>query len=209
MCPVVFAVVVSLAGVDAPVDRVDRGDRLAPYAEAAHDRRLTGGFAYLLTAAGMIGAGITYVAVANLDGALGTKEGQDTVTAGLVLGAASVAPAALGVANLVVASPAEDARASLAAGKTTDEVAAELTARSASDVVVRVAAGAGFIAAGLGSAALGGYFLALPHIYDVHRSIVTHSTGAELIGLGVASVGVGIAAIALGDDDDKLAAALH
>jgi hypothetical protein len=57
--------------------------------------------------------------------------------------------------------------------------------------------GAALVVGGLGAAALGGYFILLPHLPNP-RGPVTHGTGSELVGGGVAAAGLGAALLIAG-----------
>lgn len=54
--------------------------------------------------------------------------------------------------------------------------------------------GSALVVGGLASGGLGAYFLLLPHLENP-RGPVTHGTGAELIGGGVAALGTGVAVL--------------
>ncbi len=181
---------------------------VAPHAAAARERRTTLAGAYALTSAGMIGGGVTYVAVAYLDGTLGTVEGEDTIFAGAALGGAALVPAALAAAELFVEAPAERRLDEVDAGGSLDDVVAAQSADASGSTLLRVGAGLGFLAGGAVAATAGSLSLARPHTTE-HRSFVTHGTGAELIGLGVASVGVGVFTLLSSDDDAALLDALR
>lgn len=189
------------------IERDDVDDRytrtaavLGAFADEGKAARITGAVASGLLAAGLIGVGVTYVAVGNLDGQLSQKDYEDTELAGAVMGGAALVPIAVMIAHLLSSSPEEERFAAFDGATGADQKQARI--ESAQQSLVRDASssslaptlgGLGFIGGGLLSAAVGGVFLALPHIPDVERGPMTHATGAELIGGGVAAVGLGTA----------------
>ena len=152
-------------------------------------------------AAAMIGTGITYVAVGNVDIQLSKIDADDTRLAGYVVGGAAGIPAAVLVAQLIGSSEEEERLAAFEqptatpADKRARVAAAEASLRSSPSSWVPVVGGGALIIGGLASAGAGAYFLLLPHLPDP-RGPITHGTGAELIGAGVASLGIGIVLIA-------------
>jgi hypothetical protein len=176
---------------------------LSAWADVGRNERFSTAIGAGALGAGLIGAGITYYAVANADTNLSTIDAEDTEIAGIVIGAAAVVPAAVMVSALLMPSPEEQRLAAFEEPAATDaERQARATAARQSlevdaDAIhwLPIAGGAVSIAGGLGAAGLGAYFLLLPHLPDP-RGPITHSTGAELIGGGVAALGLGIALIA-------------
>lgn len=153
-------------------------------------------------AAGLLGASITYVAVARGDGQLSRLNADDTALAGYVLGGAAVVPAAIMAWHIAVPSSEEARLAAFDAsdaGPPQERVAAARASVAAEAAAppsfAPVVGGGALIVGGLGAGALGAYFLLLPHLEDP-RGPITHSTGAELIGSGVAALGIGVALIA-------------
>ncbi len=177
---------------------------LAAFADQGRSERVTTAVGSGALAAGLIGAAITYVAVARADGALTRLNAEDTELAGWVVGAAAVVPAAVMVSSIVMTSPEEERLAAFDAGDQAsperrqarvDEARASLATEASSSSWGAVLGGSALVAGGLGAGALGAYFLLLPHL-AAPRGPITHSTGAELIGGGVAALGIGVAVIA-------------
>jgi hypothetical protein len=169
---------------------------LKAYAHQGLERRATTAVASGVVAAGMIGVGITYYAVARVDGELSRLNAEDTEIAGLVIGGAAVIPAVAMVVQLVMPS-AEEARLDAFEAEADHDVAvaaahADLVAEAGGVSWAALGTGAALAVGGLGAGGLGAYFLLLPHLPNP-RGPVTHSTGAELIGGGVTALGVGTA----------------
>ncbi|MDP2342095.1 MAG: hypothetical protein Q8O67_14150 [Deltaproteobacteria bacterium] len=149
----------------------------------------------------MIGAGITYVAVGNADTQLSKLDAEDTKLAGYVVGGAAVIPAAVMIAQLVSTSEEEERLVAFEVPANTNEekrarvAAAEASLQGSSPAWVPVVGGGALVVGGFASAGIGAYFLLLPHLPEP-RGVVTHGTGAELIGAGVAALGLGIVMIA-------------
>lgn len=205
-------VVESAPPAAAPIDDVDAQYSrthavLEAFADEARAARITGAVTSGVLGAGLIGAGITYVAVSHLDGQLAQKDSEDTQLAGFVIGGAALIPASIMVAQIVTSSPEEERLVAFEENASTralkkqrvDEARASIAQQATASALAPTLGGVAFIAGGLVSAAAGGVFLALPHIPDVERGVMTHATGAELIGAGVSSVGVGTALLFAGN----------
>ncbi len=168
---------------------------LTAFAEQGRERRITTGVTAGVIGAGLIGGAITYVAVSYVDTQLSTKDAEDTRLGGYVLGGAAVVPVAVLVSQVAFASREEERLADFGGASTASEKEGRLTALqadlAAESRVVEGVVGGGAIVGGLGAAGLGAFFLLLPHLHDFARGPMTHATGAELIGAGVASVGLG------------------
>ena len=153
--------------------------------------------------AAMIGTAITYVAVGNVDIQLSKIDAEDTKLAGYVVGGAAILPAAVMVGALLMTSDEEARLAAFEVEATSNEdkrarvveAEASLSQQASSVSWVPAVSGAALIAGGFASAGVGAYFLLLPHLPEP-RGPVTHGTGAELIGAGVAALGIGIVMIA-------------
>lgn len=205
--PVVAPVVAPVAAVAAPCVAVDEHAELkraravlTAFAEQGRAKRVSSAVGSGALAAGLIGAGITYVAVAHLDGNLSRLNAQDTELAGFVVGAVAIVPAAVFVGDVVIASPSELRLAQFESDTGTDAeriaTARESLANEAqASTWPALFGGSSLVVGGLGAGALGAYFLLLPHLPQP-RGVVTHGTGAELIGGGVAALGLGIAVLA-------------
>jgi hypothetical protein len=200
----------------APVttsDDLSRAERasaaLAPFAHAAQTRRIVTGLAYEAAAAGLIGAAITYVAVAEVDNQLSAQDKIDTQIAGWVVAGAAVPAVVLGVLSFTLRSPVEERLDALASGTDVerdarvDAVIADLEREVDAVPVARIATGTTLGVLGLGAGALGAMFLILPHTV-VRAGPVSHATGAELIGIGTAGLGFGIATAVLSSEAEDL-----
>jgi hypothetical protein len=207
---VIVCALLSTTGTEAPALDAQRAKAvLAPFAEGEREQRLALGVGYSAVAAGLIGASITYVAVSYVDNQLSPLDANDTRIAGYVVGAAAVAPAAIGIAQFVMPSNSEARLAKLESGAAPETIRTEIEADANASSIVPVVAGVGLIAAGLGSAGLGAYFLILPHTTEGYKAgPVAHATGAELIGIGVTAVGVGAATMILAGEHEHMQAEL-
>ncbi len=200
------AVKVPCVDVDAHAELKRAHAVLAAYADQGRGERVTGAVANGALAAGLIGAGITYVAVAHLDGNLSRLNAQDTELAGFVAFGAAVVPAVVMVTQIALPSPAEQRLADFEATGSTDganarsdderiaAARASLVDESQRSTWPAMVGGTALVVGGLGAGGLGAYFLLLPHLENP-RGVVTHGTGAELIGGGVAALGVGVAVL--------------
>lgn len=168
---------------------------LAAFAAQGQERRISTGVTASVIGAGLIGGAITYVAVSYVDTQLSTKDAEDTRIGGYVLGGAAVVPAAVLVTQIAFASREEERHAVFTGATTAEEKEARLSALSTNlaneSRVVEGVVGVSSIAGGLGAAGLGAFFLLLPHLHEFERGPMTHATGAELIGAGVAAAGLG------------------
>jgi hypothetical protein len=183
-----------------------RPDALAPFAEAAHAHRQALALGAGAGTAAMLATSITYLIVSEADKNLDPKNAVDTRTAGAVIGLASLVPLGFGATQLLSTTPIEDDASALANGASAADVRARIATRPFPLLPVLGATALGV--GGLASGALGGYFLALPHI-PPHRGPISHTTGAELIGLGTAMIATGaITAVYAFDDTDAELAAL-
>lgn len=186
------------AGADAHALKRTRAV-LTAYADQGRGERVTGAVANGAVAAGLIGAGITYVAVAHLDGNLSRLNAQDTELAGFVALGAAVVPAAVMAAQIALPSPAEQRLADFEASTADDDARVAAAKASLVDETQKsswpaLVGGGALVVGGLGAGGLGAWFLLLPHLENP-RGVVTHGTGAELIGGGVAALGVGVAVL--------------
>lgn len=172
---------------------------LRAFAEQGRRERLATAVGSGALAAGLIGTSITYVAVSKVDTQLSKIDADDTTLAGVVIGAIAVIPAAIFAESLIFPSN-EEARLAGFEGdagpaaervrRVHDDVAAEARAPSWPGLV----GGGALVVGGLAAGGLGAYFLLLPHLENP-RGPVTHGTGAELIGGGVAALGTGVAVL--------------
>ncbi len=151
--------------------------------------------------AALIAASIAYVAVGNVDIQLSKIDAEDTKLAGYVAGGAAVIPAAVMVSQLVLTSDEEqrldafEVPAPTSADRRDRVHEAQRSLRAASPSWGPIVGGSVLIGGAFASAGIGGYFILLPHLPNP-RGIVTHGTGAELIGAGVAALGIGLVLIA-------------
>jgi hypothetical protein len=181
---------------------------LEAVADDAQDKRIAASVSTGTIAAGMIVAGVVYVAVSHADTQLSKQDISDTQNGGFVVLGASIIPIAVTAAELFVPSDAEVRRDEFGRNHDVNAVVAGLHQDADAPPIARDVAGGALIAAGAVSAGLGALWLLLPHIDVVHSGPVAHATGAELIGTAVASAGSGVALFVFGDDSAKTASVL-
>jgi hypothetical protein len=181
---------------------------LEAVADDAHDKRIASVVSTGTIAAGMIGAGIVYIAVSHADTQLSKQDVSDTQNGGFVVLGASIVPIAVTAAELFVPSDAEVRRDQFERTHDVAATVAGLHQDADAPPIARDVAGGALIAAGAVSAGLGALWLLLPHIDVVRSGPVAHATGAELIGTAVASAGSGVALFVFGDDSARTASVL-